>query len=60
MLGLAEALSLDKPDNGWFIPNCDESTLFLSSKAVTQRKNVKIPLFVNGERQNVLQVYQEY
>ncbi len=56
ILGLAEALSLDQPDNGWFIPNCDDTTLFFSNRAVTQRRNVEIPLFVSGERKNVLQV----
>jgi hypothetical protein len=55
-MSLAEAMSLDKPENGWFIPNCEDGTLFFSSQSIEQRKNVEIPLFVTGDKQNVLQV----
>jgi hypothetical protein len=56
IMSLAEAMSLDKPENGWFIPNCEDGTLFFSSQSIEQRKNVEIPLFVTGDKQNVLQV----
>ena len=66
MLGVIQAMSDEKPENGWFIPNCgtDGASIFLSSDdssgknlAKEIRKNVRIPLFANPEeKKNVLQV----
>ena len=66
MLGVMQAMSDEKPENGWFIPNCgtDGASIFLSSDqpageevAKQKRKNVRIPLFAKPEiKKNVLQV----
>ena len=70
MLGVIEAMSVEKPENGWFIPNCgtDGASIFLSSGdgsvkelAERNRKNVRIPLFANPDaKENVLQVSKRY
>ena len=70
MLGVVEAMSVEKPENGWFIPNCgtDGASIFLSSEdgsvkelAERNRKNVRIPLYANPEaKANVLQVSTRY
>ena len=49
-------MSIDQPANGWFIPNCQDETLFFSAQAIEVRKSLQIPLFVSGEEMNVLQV----
>ena len=66
MIGVVQAMSDEKPENGWFVPNCgtDGGSIFLSStdvseekNAMQKRKNVRIPLFTNPDKkQNVLQV----
>ena len=69
MLGVIQAMSDEKPENGWFIPNCgtDGASIFLSSDessgeelARKKRKNVRIPLFAKPEtKKNVMQVLFE-
>ena len=66
MLGVIQAMSNEKPENGWFIPNCgtDGGSIFLSSDKPSneaaqrlKRKNVQIPLFVKPEeKRNLFQV----
>ena len=66
MLGVIQAMSDEKPENGWFIPNCgtDGGSIFLSSDKPSneesqrlKRKNVQIPLFVKPEeKRNLFQV----
>lgn len=66
MLGVIQAMSDEKPENGWFIPNCgtDGGSIFLSSDKPSneeahrlKRKNVRIPLFVKPEdKRNLFQV----
>ena len=70
MLGVIQAMRDEKPENGWFIPNCgtDGASIFLSSddsfgkdRAKQNRKNVRIPLFSNPEeKRNVLQVHPSH
>jgi len=57
---LIEAMSIDQPANGWFIPNCQDETLFFSAQAIEVRKSLQIPLFVSGEEMNVLQVLNNW
>ena len=69
MLGVMQAMSEEKPENGWFIPNCgtDGASFFLSSDktlgeevAREKRKNVRIPLFTKPDtKKNVLQVHNK-
>ena len=66
MLGVVQAMSDEKPENGWFVPNCgtDGGSIFLSSDTPSlevaqrmKRKNVQIPLFANPEKKrNLFQV----
>lgn len=56
ILSLVEAMSLDQPDNGWFLPFCNDETFFFASTSLEQRQKVNVPLFVSGEDKNVLQV----
>jgi hypothetical protein len=58
MLQLAETMSNDKPENGWFIPNCDEEkgTIFLDEANTAKRQLTRVPLFSTGQDKNVLQV----
>ena len=58
MLQLAESMSNDKPDNGWFIPNCDEEkgSISLDESNTSKRQNTRVPLFTTGQDKNVLQV----
>ena len=66
MLGVIQAMSDEKPENGWFIPNCgtDGGSIFLSSDKPSneeaqrlKRKNVQIPLFAKPEeKRNLFQV----
>ena len=58
MLQLAETMSNDKPENGWFIPNCDEEkgTVFLDEANTAKRQLTRVPLFSTGQDKNVLQV----
>ena len=66
---MMEAMSIEKPENGWFIPNCgtDGSSIFLGESknlksdgvdsTPARRKTVRIPLFEKQEeKRNVLQV----
>ena len=57
---MVQVMSLEQPANGWFIPYCQDQTLFFADEAIEQRKNVKIPLFVTGEESNVLNVASFY
>lgn len=70
MIGVVQAMSEEKPENGWFIPNCgtDGASFFLSSDKMLEeelvrqkRKNVRIPLFAKPEtKKNVLQVLNSW
>eukprot|EP00095_Tigriopus_kingsejongensis_P001054 maker-scaffold631_size122145-snap-gene-0.37 protein:Tk01054 transcript:maker-scaffold631_size122145-snap-gene-0.37-mRNA-1 annotation:"hypothetical protein CAPTEDRAFT_219523" len=44
MMAMAEALSLAKPQNGWFIPNCDDMGALLDAEHASMRRQVRIPL----------------
>lgn len=58
VLSLAEALSVDKPDAGWFIPNCDAMPGFLDEDHAHLRRTVTVPELDSedgAEKQNVLQ-----
>ena len=57
---MVQVMSLEQPANGWFIPYCQDQTLFFADEAIEQRKNVKIPLFVTGEESNVLNVLNNW
>ena len=57
---MIQVMSLEQPANGWFIPNCQDQTLFFADESIEQRKNVQIPLFVTGEDHNVLQVLNNW
>ena len=57
MLVMAEAMSEEKPDNGWFIPNCDNVHFLLGSKNAVARRTVRVPLLQEGDEQvNAFQV----
>ena len=58
MLQLAETMSNDKPDNGWFIPNCEDEkgSIFLDEANTARRQVTRVPLFSTGQDKNVLQV----
>jgi len=60
VMTMIQVMSLEQPANGWFIPNCQDQTLFFADESIEQRKNVNIPLFVTGEEQNVLQVINNW
>jgi len=60
VMTMIQVMSLEQPANGWFIPNCQDQTLFFADESIEQRKNVKIPLFVTGEEQNVLTVINNW
>ena len=55
-MSLIEAISIEQPANGWFVPNCQDETLFFSAQAIEVRKDLTLPLFVSGEQLNLLQV----
>ena len=57
---LIEAMSIDQPANGWFIPNCQDETLFFSAQAIEVRKNLQVPLFLSGEDKNIFQVLNNW
>ena len=57
MLVMAEAMSEEKPDNGWFIPNCDDLHFLLGTKNAAARRTVRVPLLQEGDEQvNAFQV----
>ena len=58
MLQLAESMSNEKADNGWFIPNCDEEkgSIFLDESNTNKRQSTRVPLFSTGQDKNLLQV----
>ena len=56
IMSLIEAISIEQPANGWFVPNCQDETLFFSAQAIEVRKDLTLPLFVSGEQLNLLQV----
>lgn len=64
MLAMAEALSVNKPENGWFIPNCDDATAFLDSEHAKLRREVRIPLLSSQTEEqksvNVLQAINNW
>jgi len=60
VMTMIQVMSLEQPANGWFIPNCQDQTLFFADESIEQRKSVKIPLFVTGEEQNILQVINNW
>merc|ERR1719264_2068683 len=51
MLVMAEAMSEEKPDNGWFIPNCDNLHFLLGTKNAAARRTVRVPLLQEGDEQ---------
>jgi len=57
---MIQVMSLQQPANGWFIPNCQDQIYFFADDAIEQRKNVNVPLFVNGGEMNVLQVLNNW
>ena len=59
IMSLIEAISIEQPANGWFVPNCQDETLFFSAQAIEVRKDLTLPLFVSGEQLNLLQVYSQ-
>ena len=60
VLTLAEALSVDKAKNGWFIPNCDEMPALLNAANADMRRTVRVPQLEDLEtRANVLQVFNK-
>ena len=61
VLALAEAMSEDKADNGWFIPNCDEMPALLNSANADMRRTVRVPMLENLETKvNVLQTINNW
>merc|ERR1719219_2743642 len=60
ILTMIQVMSLQQPANGCFIPNCQDQTFFFGDDAIEQRKNVNVPLFVNGGEMNVLQVLNNW
>jgi len=60
IMTMVQVMSLEQPANGWFIPYCQDQTLFFADEAIEQRKNVKIPLFVTGEESNILNVLNNW
>jgi hypothetical protein len=60
IMSLIEAISIDQPANGWFVPNCQDETLFFSAQAIEVRKDLTLPLFVSGEQLNLLQVLNNW
>ena len=57
ILTLAEAMSADQPDNGWFLPNCDTTPSFLDDRFPEARRKTKVGLLEDdSEKLNVLQV----
>jgi hypothetical protein len=58
MLALAEAISLYKPENGWFIPNCDNVPFLLDGSYSKERRTVTVPLLQEDQKMvNALQVF---
>ena len=48
---------MDKIENGWFIPNCDEMPALLNTANADMRRAVRVPLLEDlGAKANVLQV----
>ena len=39
---MAEALSVGKPENGWFIPNCDNVPFYFDESRAKERREVRI------------------
>merc|ERR1711981_336155 len=60
IMSLIEAISIEQPANGWFVPNCQDETLFFSAQAIEVRKDLTLPLFVSGEQLNLLQVLNNW
>jgi len=60
IMTMVQVMSLEQPANGWFIPYCQDQTLFFADEAIEQRNNVKIPLFVTGEESNILNVLNNW
>ena len=65
MVNLVESMSLEKPTNGWFVPNCDRegSSVYLAAgkEAKERRIAVTVPLFSNPDtRKNALQVVHRW
>ena len=57
MLVMAEAMSEEKPGNGWFIPNCDDLHFLFGADNAAARRAVRVPLLQEGdERVNAFQV----
>ena len=54
---MAEAMSEEKPGNGWFIPNCDDLHFLFGADNAAARRAVRVPLLQEGdERVNAFQV----
>ena len=63
VVGIIEDLSIEKPLNGWFVPNCDDgdSLLGQGNAAKALRMALKVPLFAKPNiRRNVLQVLNSW
>ena len=60
VLALAEAISVDKAENGWFVPNCDEMPALLNAANADMRRAVRVPMLEDlGVKVNVLQVINQ-
>ena len=60
MLALAESMSVNKPDNGWFIPNCDHVGSLLDEAHANERRVVKIQRLQGEGQVNVLQTLNNW
>jgi len=50
VLVMTQAMSVEKPRNGWFIPNCDSVHFFLGAKHAAERRTVRVRLLQEEEQ----------
>ena len=50
VLVMAQAMSEEKPENGWFIPNCDSVHFFLGAEHAAERRTVRVRLLQEEEQ----------
>jgi hypothetical protein len=65
VLALAEAMSLERPTNGWFVPNCAVGLAgrdgLLSQQGATERRSVRVPLLDDEDEDvNALQALNNW
>lgn len=61
---MVEAVSVSKPGDGWFVPNCDRVSTFLDGRNAEERRSVRVTAF-GGEREeeedlNVMQAVNNW